>query len=312
MLGSVDADEIQKDGAKASAVGVAPNWVISVPVWGKRCTDAFIGAVLPAIKAALGERQPTFVVHTDQPSVMVSALARFPHEIKRVPLGRSAHQSFGSASREALALAPVNSYVAFINADMVPSCEVFAAAERRFEVGKRVIMMAATRTIGGIPPAGATARDLLTWTMEHKHPAVVECFWGTGRTTIPWAVYFKRGDDIVVHGFHLHPFAVVKSNPKVAFKGLTIDTDLIEQFRLEEIHLVTDADEAAFAEMSPPERVFRLMSLPFSINNVVEWARLRTTSLQRWMFSQPITVVGSGDAGQLPTCDTILKKLEVR
>ena len=41
--------------------------------------------------------------------------------------------------------------VAFINADMVPSREVFAAAERRFSEGKRLIICSSLRTL--IAPA---------------------------------------------------------------------------------------------------------------------------------------------------------------
>ena len=287
------------------------DWVISVPVWGDRCVNAFLQVGLPAIKSALGERRPKFVVHTDQPTLMATALASYPHEIKPVPAGRGVHQSAGAGNREALALAPIGSCVAFINADMVPSVEVFAAAEQRFEQGKKVIMMAASRTIGAVPPIGAASRELLHWTMEHRHPAIIECFFGTGRSTIPWAIYFKRGDDIVLHGFHLHPFAVVKRDAKTTFHGVSIDSDLMDAFQREEVHLVTDADEASFAEMSPPERVFGLMSEPFKVEHVASWASVRTTPLQRWLFTLPITIVGSGNARQLPICEDISRRLRL-
>ncbi len=58
-------------------------------------------------------------------------------------------EEFALANREALELAEPGEAVAFINADMVCSREIFAASERRFAEGKRLIMMAASRTLGG-------------------------------------------------------------------------------------------------------------------------------------------------------------------
>lgn len=270
---------------------------------------AFLQVALPAIKAALGDRKAAFIIHTDRPKPIEQELTGYNLVIRPVPPGRGVHQCAGAANREALQLASPGSYVAFVNADMVPSLEIFEAAERRFDVGKGVIMMAATRTIGGLPPIGARARDLLEWTMRHRHPAVVECFWGRGRSSIPWAIYFENGRDIVLHGFHLHPFAVVKNHAGLTFQGISIDTDLMDQFKQDEVHVVTDADEAAFAEMSPPERVFRLEDNPFNVDDVVAWAQKNTTPLQRWMFESPICIMGNG--GTSPFCEDIVQKLKL-
>lgn len=283
------------------------DWLIATPVWGERCIAAFIDRALPAIMSA-GDGisgAVRFVVHTDQPFRIMEALGKLERIIRPVPPGPNVHQCAGAANREALELARPGEIVALINADMVCSREVFAAAEARFDAGKRMIMMAASRTAGGDPPIGAASADLLSWAMDNRHPAIAECFWGTGRSSIPWCLYFEQGSDIVLHGFHLHPFAVMKDR-ELRFNG-TIDWDLANSYRQEEIHLVTDATEAAFAEMSPPERVFGLFPKPLTVADIAHWARHQATPLHRWLFSQRITMRGNGaDIGDAAVCAEIL------
>lgn len=284
------------------------DWLISTPVWGARCVDAFVERALPAIKAAAGGigGRLRFVVHTDQPFALTEALAGLERVVRPVPPGPNAHHSAGLANREALDLARPGECVAFINADMVGSVEIFAAAERRFAQGKRLIMMAASRTLGGEPPIGAASADLLDWTMRFPHPAIVECCWPTGRSVIPWCLYFERGDDVVLHGFHLHPFAVMKDR-HIAFQGATIDCDLADNFAREEIHLITDPTEAAFAELSPPDRVFPLIPQPLTATDVATWARYHATPLHRWLFGQRIGIRGNAaDLGDEIVCNQIL------
>jgi hypothetical protein len=289
------------------------NWLIAIPAWGQRCIDLFTRKALPAISAAragvTGDMR--LIVHTDQPDAIFRALGQsFAGSMVRpVPPGKSPHDSFGIAHRQALDLAANGECIAFINADMVGSVEVFAAAEDRFAAGKRMIMMAGSRTIGGDAPIGARSADLLRWTMKQAHPAIKECFWGTGRSGTPWAIYFQQGDDIVLHGFHLHPFAVLKDRP-LQFSGKTIDVDLADNFSWDEIHLVTDAHEAAFAEISPPERVFPLRPKVIGIADISEWARKHATPLHRKLFAQEIRIRGNGDAlGVDAICDKILSAI---
>jgi hypothetical protein len=145
--------------------------------------------------------------------------------------------------------------------------------------------------------------------MVHRHPAIAQCFWGSGASGTPWAIYFERGDDIVLHGFHLHPFAAIKERA-LEFKGRTIDVDLADNYRQNEIHLITDADEAAFAEISPPERVFPLRPEPIDVRSIARWARSHATPLHRWLFEQPITIQGSGaDIGDRAVCAAVLNEI---
>lgn len=291
------------------------DWLICSPVWGGRCEKAFLSTTVPCLKAAIAEGvsgKVRFVIHTHDRLPLSRALSGFDVQFLPVPHHKlSEHHSAGVANREALKLARPGEAVAFVNADMACSVELFKSAEARFAEGKRMIVMAASRTIGGQPDPGMKSRDLLRWTMEHKHPSIVQCFWGSGRTTMPWAIYFQKGEDIVLRGFHLHPFAVLNDR-ELGFEGYSIDRDLAEIFKKHEIHLITDPDEGAFAEMSPPERLFGTRIDFMTTDGVARWARSpkRTNAMHRWFFEQPITICGNGgDIGDAAICKEILRKL---
>lgn len=286
------------------------DWLITMPAWGARCLDSFVENALPAIDAARHgiSGKIRFIVHTDQPWLIDEVLQGYQRIIRPVPPSHNAHISFGDASREALEEARDGECVAIINPDMVCSREIFAAAERRFAQGKRLIMMAASRTAGGAPPPGAPSAEILDWTMQHRHPSIQECFWGTGRSHIPWAIYFERGEEIVLHGFHLHPFALMKDR-NLAFEG-TVDLDLPDNFKTDEIHVVTDRNEAAFAELSPPERIFSLIPHPLTIDDVAQWAHYHARPMHRWLFSHQITIKGNGgDAEAAAIAEKILQSI---
>lgn len=285
----------------------AADWLITTPVWGERCVNAYLRYSLPAIKAAARRinGRVRFVVHTDRPFELDEALAGFERRVLPVPNSRGdAHQIASDGNREALRIAHVGEYVAFVHADMVPSVEVFAASEKRFAQGKKLMMMAASRTLRGEPPVGASSAELLDWTMAHRHPAIMECWWPEGRSIIPWALYFENGDDIVLRGFHLHPFALVKDR-EPHFVG-TIDLDLLDNYQADETHVVVDRDEAAFAELSPPERTFPLLPQPLSPAYVAAWARRYASPFHRWLFTHRIAIKGNGaDHGDVAVCDEI-------
>lgn len=294
------------------------DWLIACPAWGDRCVPLFIDTVLPAIRlaAAGATGRIRFLVHTDRPNEIALALSRFEHEIRPVPdlLGYkpTSHYQFGIANKEAMADARNGEAVAFINADMVPSLEVFFAAENAFERGKKLVVMAATRTIGKRAPPGCRSRDLLLWAMQHRHPTVIDNFYGAGSSSIPWALYFSDGTNVVMHGFHLHPFAYIKDRD-ISFKGVTTDSSygLIPAFRRSEIHVVTRADEAAFAEMSPPDRCFSSLPRRMNVKTVSLWASKHATADHCWLFSHPISIVGEGrDLGDREVCNKVLSRIE--
>jgi hypothetical protein len=190
--------------------------------------------------------------------------------------------------------------------------EVFAASEARFKQGKNLIVCAATRCLlkpPNTPPIGASAKDLLAWTIGIFHPSVAECVWGTGRTLIPWAIYFRSEQGIVIRGFHLHPLAFPKYKG-LTFEGTSLDEHLIEMFTEEQTHVVTTPDELALAELSPSERVFRTTPEPFTEKTAFVWAQHRARPRHRWLFTHRIVISGTGENMQdIEPCETILKKL---
>ena len=289
-----------------------PSWLITIPVWGTRCVGTFVNFVLPSIFAAVDHSKSTvrFLVHTDEPKQIQGAMQGLKVECREVPKAASPHHSLGAIHREAITTAKTGEIIAFLCADIVLSIECFAAAEQQFVLGKKLIMCAATRTFGGSPPIGALSKQLLAWTMENKHPVIEQCFWGTGHSMTPWAVYFKQGDNIVLRAFHLHPFAAVKDR-EILFKGVTVDFDLASSYSREQIHVVTDVNELSLAEISPLlGNRFLNRPLPMTADSVAAWATRQTVDVHRWFFRHhEIVIAGErGQCGEQPVCEQIIAK----
>lgn len=285
----------------------APRWLITVPTWGPRYVEAFTTYGFPSIQSALKRSgsKARFLIHTDSQNVLAGHLADYDVIFRPIPKGRSPHDVLGDAHLAAIDLADQGEALAFMCSDMVMSVEAFLVAEKRFAEGKRMIMNAASRTYGAIPPVGAASRDLLRWTMEHRHPITEQCFWG-GSSSVPWALYFQRGDNIVLHGFHLHPFACIKDRP-LSFKGTTADFDLAACYERKEIHVVTDADEMSMCEVSPLSRMFPKRPLPTTVEDVGVWAFHHAIDIHRWFFREHgIVIAGGDDAGEKPIIEAII------
>ena len=289
-------------------------WLVTIPAWGDRCIKGLQIAVAAArCSADRCGSQLRFIVHTDDAWRVGLVMKGLETEILPVPPGSEPHGKLGNAHRQAIRHVRNGECIAFINADMVCSQELFGVAEKYFTAGKRLIMMTGTRTIGGIPAVGMNSAELLRWAVSNQHPSTTECFFGRGRSTTTSMLYFRRGEDIVLRAFHLHPFAILLDRP-IVFSGVTIDADLADNYEQSEIHIITSADEASFAEMSPPERVFRLSQTPMDVNTVLNWAVKGVTSpLHLWFFEHPIAIVGDGkDVGDGVVCDLILSRLKAR
>ena len=287
-------------------------WAVVVPAWGERCVRALESVTLAATRRSANQcgAELCFIIHTDQPHRVAKCLQDVEVTFYPVPPGSEPHGKLGNAHRQALRTARPGECLAFINADMVCSTELFSVAERHFSAGKRLIMINGTRTIGAVAPAGMNSAALLQWGMDHAHPSTTECFWDSGRSTTTSTIFFRSGNNVVLHAFHLHPFAIVIERP-VTFRGVTIDADLPDSYQRRDIHVITSADEASFAEMSPPERVFRLGSEPMNVDTVLRWAHKGVTSpLHLWFFKHPIAIVGDGsDIGDRDVCDVIYRKV---
>lgn len=291
---------------------VSMSWLVIIPTWGQRHVDAFRKVVFPAIAAATAGMQSEFrfIIHNSHDRDKIAEVTKgFSVEFMRVPEVENFHHCLSTCHREAMAKATRGEYIAFINADMVPSVEIFRATEARLAAGKKLVVTMGTRTLAGteLPPVGAKSADLLRWAWAHPHPWTVDCTWGSGRAQIPSVLYFQREGQVVMHGFHLHPFALVNDRP-LRF-GVTIDADLLEAYTHEETHIVTDADELSFAEISPRERDLGRGATPVNIQSMIRWAH-STTHTHRWLFTHPIAIIGDGsDVGDREVCSSILAGL---
>ena len=292
------------------------NWVVLTPAWGERHVALLESVVLPAILAAAGGASGSvrFIVHTDQPERLARVFSFTCHGVEfRDPVAcnerDSRHIKMSACHRDGVALVADGDCVAIINADMVPSLEVFSAAESRFEQGKRLIICMAPRTIAGDehPPIGTKSADLLKWAWAHPHQWTTDCIWDKGRSRIPSVLFFERDGSVVMHGFHLHPFAFVKDRP-LTF-GTTVDLDLAELYTIDEMHVVTSADELSFAEISPVSQDLGRQATKLGFENVAKWA-IHTLPMHHWQFCHPIAIVGDGsDIGDRAVCSELLAEI---
>lgn len=290
------------------------SWLVSVPAWGQRYINTFVDAAWPSILAAmqLSGADFRFLIHTDNDAPISKCMGGHRVEFVKIEDNNTPHHILGECHREAIQRAHIGEKVALLNADIILSRECFSAAERRFQEGKKLIISAATRCAvdrDSDAPVGVTSRELLEWTMKNYHHTIEECFWGTGHTCVPWAIYFHTSNGVVLRGFHLHPFAVVKRNG-LSFSGPTIDADLADRFQHSETHVVTNPDEMALAELSPPERRFGLGDV-MTEDSVAEWANTHASERHRWLFQHRIIIQGDGSGIEdIPICHKILKLID--
>lgn len=281
--------------------------IVAVPAWGRHYTKTFLGPVLRTHRAALaalrdeysGTVHVRYVVQTDEPVAVSRALGDL--ELTLVPppsvqKARNPMRAMATAHAHAIESARTNERVILLNADIMVSTEAFVAIERQFRQGKKAIVTCGTRTLPGMfgPPGPLPARELLAWSMRRPHPITTSCFWGTGYCHLPWGVYFREGNSIVLRAFHLHPFAVVKDRP-LKFDG-TIDMDLMDNYQHDEIHVVTDPDEMAMVEMSPKTKILGDNPWKIDVGQILAWALRGARPMHWWNFTHRICVQGDASS----------------
>mgnify|MGYP001614507718 FL=1 len=276
-------------------------WVISLAAWTTYYRAKLKLVALPSINAALAHATGPiqFILHTDEPADFADVHFAGDVDIRLFQPDPSAvYQSYGNADRIALELAPEDANIALIPSDVMVSCEFFEASEKRFAQGKGAIVGSAARTLVAPEdcPAGLSARDLLGWSFsgERQHPVSAGCYYGEGKNVVGWMTYFRGPQGTVGRAFHLHPFAV-RNDRVLFFNRETVDLDLLDRFSKDEIHVVVDPDEMAFAEISGTEKAIPQMAHPVSVGSIVSWARNHSTPLQRYLFQHRIVVQGTGE-----------------
>lgn len=282
-------------------------WVIAVPAWGDRYRELFLGPVLRSHMAAIARLKQDYrdsvrvryVVQTDDAVAVAKALNGCEFTIVPPPPPDAPYLAFVAAHRYGIDTARPNERICLTNADMLLSVEALSACEARFRQGKRAIIAASTRTVAPRPgrfsrgrfgPEPMKSRDLLKYTMANAHKVIKACFWGEGKCHLPWGVYFRQGDSIVLRGFHLHPFAVVRDRD-LSFQN-TIDLALVDHFTHDEMHLVTDADEMSLAEMSGPDKTFDDNAWAIDTTAILSWALRGAGPNHWWNFTHRICIQG--------------------
>jgi hypothetical protein len=200
--------------------------------------------------------------------------------------------------------------IVLTNADILYSREAFSAAEQRIQQGKKLIVITGTRSRSALLfhpyPVGLDSPALLDWALERMHPITRDCFWGTGRTNTPSIVLFRNGGNVCARSFHMNPLAVVKDRD--LDWNNTNDVGLPELFHADEIHVVTDRNEAAMAELSPDSRTIPTVQGAMNLTSLSSWAR-HTAPIHRWLFQHRCTLQGASvDCGDAAVADEILAR----
>jgi hypothetical protein len=113
-------------------------------------------------------------------------------------------------------------------------------------------------------------------------------------------MYFLEGENAACRLCLPHPLALVRGHHPLSFSP-TIDVNLCTNFGERYIHLVTDPQEGAVIELSPPDKEF-LLTEPMrsryenpSVAGIPTFTRI-TNPRHRFFFRQRITIRGDGSA----------------
>jgi len=283
-------------------------WIISIPVWGQRYVKIFAEQCRPALLAAAERAQHSvrFLIHTDEASSepIRLSLGQVEHELRPLPKADQWWQQMTLAHREVLKLAQSGVIVMPLTADMIVSPEVFEACARRFNEGKRLILCCGIRAVDdGTLPNRSSSRELLGWAWAHRHALTTESMWPDGRSGNWTGIYFERDENVVFHARYPHPIAVMPHGHRDRFFP-TIDCNYSENFRRDEVHVVTSPDELAAIEMSPREKALEFVDPSFS-ERVKRGSLQALNEMSGWIYDHRISIQGDpalvdNDAGIRP------------
>lgn len=290
-------------------------WRIGIPAWGERCVTLAANIGIPSMVAALLEaRQDAhFTIHTDQPNAFADCFAGHSYDCRYVRT-ESDWPTFVACHQEVMRDARDGEFVSLLDGDHLVSREMFAACEHRFSQGKRLIMANGVRTLSGnyLPPRpGSTATEVNEFIFERPHPITDDLVWPAGKSSWPSMVYFRDADNLVAHCFHLHPIAFV-ARPGLTME-VSVDSDLADSFAQDEIHVVTDPDELAIAEMSQGDKTITSNHRSNTVENIADWAANppgRTTKRHRWFFRHSIVHRGLAAGFDISPVNDILERLQ--
>lgn len=271
-------------------------WIIGVPVFGDYHAKQFSEVTLPRLKACLAgfasPKQPVlWIIHTDRADEVNEWIPGAVTIKLKPPMD---YQRFVEGHKEVWEIAEDGDSVCFLCADIVPSKTAFFFADKAINEGAKAVVAAGIRTFAPEPPPiGANAEELLEFSMKYPHKIVSDTFYGTGGSENPTNVYFRKGDSVVLRGFHLHPFVAVKRS--TSFKG-TVDDDLMEGFNEGEIYIIKNR-ELALVEMSPESKAQPCGCKPFNIDDMKKVFEQKAKGAHKYFLKHQIRILGSEDCG---------------
>lgn len=270
---------------------------IALAAWGRDFVERFLEMPFASHVAALAafDGDVRYLLYTDDDSLAgeITRATGRPVECRPLKRFKGCYSMLLHAHQDALMHAQ-GDVVIPLNADNVVSAETFTAIRRRTDEGRKLVMCASTRTDPRSSAPRASA-DLLRWSVENMHPITRELIWGEGRSAHPSLLYFRRGESMVVRGFHLHPIAVVAN--QVFRVEKSIDWNLGDLLPRSEIHVVCDPHELALAEISPPSKSMPTQRWRYSMHDVLNWSTGMVRPFHWWLASHSIRLCGDTDCG---------------
>jgi hypothetical protein len=234
-------------------------WLISCPVWGDRHVGAFAACGLPAMMRAIRALGPgesvKAIFHSDRDDASWRSLVG-DIDLAVLPIIPGAwYESLSGGHKAVLEMAQPGEIVVLLTADTVISDNALAACRARFQQGKKAVFVDVPRAVldrylerAATPEP--SSRALAAWGWANRHDMTRDMEWPDGLADPLARVYFERGGNVVARIWLASPLAVLCDGRALPFSP-TADSDLIANFRWEEIHLVTDPDELAWIELSP-------------------------------------------------------------
>lgn len=282
------------------------DWIVSIPIWGERYVKIFAEHGLPALLAATErtKRNVRFLIHTDEESISSLRSVVGADVFNWLPSASQWWQRMTLAHQAALKTAKSDDCVMPLTADMVVSPEVFEACERRFAEGKRLVLCCGIRAVyNGSLPNRSSSRDLLEWAWEHRHALTTESMWPDGRSGNWTGIYFECDQNVVFRPRYPHPIGVMPFGKRDRFFP-TIDCNYSENFRHDEVHVVTNPDELAAIELSPREKALEFVDPTFS-DRVKSGSLQALNEMSGWIYDHRISIKGdaalvNNDAGIRP------------
>lgn len=280
------------------------SWCVSLPVWGPKYFEIFKHATWPGLKAAIAELKPdsiTLMIYTDHQEAVKEVISGYQALIMAVPGPDMAFKSLSAAHHDTLDRARrmgVRTRVCLLTADMMLSKELLLTCEKNFHQKKGVIGCMSMRTcVEELPPQGMDGPAMLNWAWEHRHPMTEESTWPHGRSYDAQRMYFSEGGNVACRLALPHPIALVRGNRSLNFSP-TIDVNLVSNWSMQDIYVITRPEEGAVIELSPKEKEF-VLTEPLSVRyetrgpSIPQFVQMPNPR-HRWLFQHLIEIKGNG------------------